>query len=193
MKRPTYCKPYTWVLPVPNSANLEQIQGPLPNHSRHTKRPNLTLQQRSTLRKLGSNVNLVIEPFDKGSGICLMDTSLYINKIEQHLADITTYKELDTDPTQAIRNDVLSNLDYLHITNRIDDQTRHHLTPPNPARTPLFYGLPKVHNPNNYSDQYYRHVIASPINFPTTSPISYNHSWRHSPLTSGTTNTSSSS
>ena len=73
-----------------------------------------------------------------------MDSSLYINKIGEHLASTTIYKELNRDPTQAIRNDVLSTLDYLHITHRIDDQTRHHLTPPNPARTPIFYGLPKV-------------------------------------------------
>ena len=45
-----------------------------------------------------------------------MDTSLYIHKIEEHLADATTYKKLDADPTQAIRNDVLSALDYLHNT-----------------------------------------------------------------------------
>ena len=27
-----------------------------------------------------------------------MDTSLYINQIEEHLADTTTYKELNSDP-----------------------------------------------------------------------------------------------
>ena len=76
-----------------------------------------------------------------------MDTPLYISKIEEHLSDPTTYKELNSDPTQAIRNDVLSTLDYLHKTHRIDDETKH-LTPPKPACTPLFYGLPKVHKPN---------------------------------------------
>ena len=34
------------------------------------------------------------------------------------------------------------------MTHRIDDETKHHLTPPKPTRTPLFYGLPKVHKPN---------------------------------------------
>ena len=77
-----------------------------------------------------------------------MDTSLFISKIEEHLADTTTYKKLDADPTQAIRNDVLSTLDYLHNTCRIDDEIRHHLTPPNPACTPLFYGLPKIRKSN---------------------------------------------
>ena len=77
-----------------------------------------------------------------------MDTSLYISKIEDHLADLFTCKELNSGSTQTIRNDVLSTLDYLHNTHQIDDKTRHHLTPPKPVRTPLFYGLPKVHKPN---------------------------------------------
>ena len=101
-----------------------------------------------TLRKLGSNPDFAIKPFDKGSGICLMDTSLYINNIEEKLANVTIYKELDTNPIQAIRNDVFSTLDYLHITHRIDDETRHHLTPTNATRSPLFCGLPKVHKLN---------------------------------------------
>ena len=152
MKCPTYCKPSTWIPPESNSTNLtlflEQTQNPLPNPHPRIARPNLTSQQRSTLKKLGSNPDLVIKPFDNGSGICLMDTSLYISKIEEHLADSSTYKELNSDPTQAIRNDVLSTLDYLYNIHQIDDVTRHHLTPPKPARILLLYGLPKVHKPN---------------------------------------------
>ena len=77
-----------------------------------------------------------------------MDTNLYISKIEEYLADASTYKELNTNPTQAIRDDVLSTLDYLHNTHWIDDETIHLLAPPNPAHTLLFCGLPKVHKPN---------------------------------------------
>ena len=62
-----------------------------------------------------------------------MDTSLYISKIEEHLANPTMYKEFNSDPTQAIRSDVLSILDYLHKTHQIDDKSKHHLTPPKPA------------------------------------------------------------
>ena len=125
IKRPKYCKPSPWMPLDPNSTNLslflEQIQGRLPNHSQHTKRPNFTSQQRFTLKKLGTNLDLVVKPFDRDSGICLMDTFLYINKIEEHLADPTTYKKLNTDPTQAIRNDVFSTLDYLQYTHQIDN------------------------------------------------------------------------
>ena len=112
------------------------------------RKTNLTPQQKYTLKKLGSNPDLVIKPFNKESGICLVDKSLYIRKIEEHLTDPSTYKEINSNPTQAIRNDVLSTLSYLYSTHGIDDVTRHHLKAPRPARTPLLYGLPKVHKAN---------------------------------------------
>ena len=77
-----------------------------------------------------------------------MDIPLYISKIEEHLADPSTYKELSSDATKAIRNNVLSTLNYLCNTHQIDDVTRHGLTPPRPARMLFFYGLPKLHKPN---------------------------------------------
>ena len=124
-------------------------------------------------QKIRPNPGLVIKPFNKGSGICLMDTSLHISKFEEHLANPSTYKELSSDSTQAIRDDVLSILNYLYNTYRIDDVTRHHLTPPKPAWTPLFYGLFKVHkhkiplwpivsecdSPSNQLSNYVTHFI----------------------------------
>ena len=77
-----------------------------------------------------------------------MDTFLHISKIEEHLAISSTYEELTSDPTKAIRNDLLSILNYLYNTHQIDDVTRHDLSPPRPARTPLFYGIRKLRKPN---------------------------------------------
>ena len=77
-----------------------------------------------------------------------MDTSLHIIQIEERLVDTSTYRELNSGPTQAIRNDVISTHDYFYKTHRIDDVIWHHLMPPKPARVPLFYGLPNVHKPN---------------------------------------------
>ena len=149
---PTYCKPLTWIPAEPNSTNLtlflEQTLNPLPNPPSHIVGPNLTLQKTSTLKKLGSNSNLVIKPFNKGSRQCLIDTSLHISKIEKNLVDHSTYIELNFDPTHAIRNDVLSTLDYLYNTHQINDATRYHLTPPKPARIPLYYCCPKAHKLN---------------------------------------------
>lgn len=44
-----------------------------------------------------------------------MDTFLYISKTEE-LADTFIYMQLNSDPTQAIKNDVFTALDYLHNT-----------------------------------------------------------------------------
>ena len=118
-----------------------------------------------------------------------MDTSLYISKIEEHLANPYMYKKLNSDPTQAIRKDVLSTLDYLQSTHQIDGKTRHHLTLPKPARTPFLYGLPKIHKPN-ISLQPIVSACDSPTDqLQTMSSTSYNLLWRYSPRTSRTANT----
>ena len=121
-----------------------------------TKRPtyystNITLfleQTQNLILNPPSNPDLVIKLFNKGSGICLIDTLFHISKIEEHPVDPSNFKGLSSNPTQAIRKDVISTLNYLYHTHQINDVTRHHLTPPMPARIPLFYGIPKVHKPN---------------------------------------------
>ena len=64
-------------------------------------RTSRTLEVLSIVKKLGSNPDLVIKPFDKGSRICLMNVFFCINKVEEHQGNPTTYKELSSDPTQT--------------------------------------------------------------------------------------------
>ena len=58
-KRPTYYKPSTWTPPKPNFTNLtmflEQSQNLISNPPPRATRPNLSSQQRSTLKKSGSS------------------------------------------------------------------------------------------------------------------------------------------
>ena len=77
-----------------------------------------------------------------------MDTFMDISKSWKHLIEPSTCKELNSDPIQAVRNDVLSTLDILPNTHQIDDKIRNYLTPPKLALTPLFYSLRKVHKLN---------------------------------------------
>ena len=109
-------------------------------------RSNLTSQKRSTLKKLVSDSDLVIEPFHKGSEVWLIDISFHISKIEKLLTDPLIYNELNSDPTQAIRNDLLSTI--IFTTRWIDYETRQHLAPRKPICTPLFCGLPNIHKSN---------------------------------------------
>ena len=59
-----------------------------------------------------------------------MDTILYVNKSKEHLANPATYKEFDSNPTQAIQNDSLS---------AQENKNRHHLMPRKPDE--LFCGM----------------------------------------------------
>ena len=71
-QQPTYCKPSTWTFPEPNSTNLtvflEQTQNLIPNPPPRATRSNLTSQKRSTLKKLGSNQDLVSNHSTRGVG-----------------------------------------------------------------------------------------------------------------------------
>ena len=68
-----------------------------------------------------------------------MDNFLNVNKTTEHLCNPITYKELNSDPTRPINNDILTTKDH---------ETRHHLIPPKPICNPFFYDLPKVHELN---------------------------------------------
>ena len=75
--------------------------------------------------------------------------TLYINKSEEHLAELTKFKlkNRDYETTQAIKNGFLFNTDFLHSTYLEDHRNRNHLTPQGPLCTPLFYGVPKIYIP----------------------------------------------
>ena len=48
---------------------------------------NLTLQKKLALNKLKTNQSIVIKPFDKGEGICIMNARDYLTNIHTHLQD----------------------------------------------------------------------------------------------------------
>ena len=108
---------------------------------------NLTLQEKSALNNLKNNQSIVIKPCDKGGGICIINTRYYFTKIDTHLQDRNTYKPLTYNPASAIVNDTCTLIEYIHSQHIIDKATKEFLLPPKNTRTPLFYGLPKIHKP----------------------------------------------
>ena len=77
-----------------------------------------------------------------------MNTRDYLTKIHTHLQDHSTYKPLTYNPTSAIVNDACTLIEYMHFQHIIDKATMEFLLPPKNTRTPLFYGLPKIHKPD---------------------------------------------
>ena len=74
-----------------------------------------------------------------------MNTKDYLTKIHTHLQDHNTYKPLTYNPTSAIINDTCTLIEYIHSQHIIDKATKKFLLPHKNTRTPLFYGLPKIH------------------------------------------------
>ena len=109
---------------------------------------NLTIQEKKALNNLKNNQSIVIKPCDKSGGICIMNTRDYLTKIHTHLQDHTTYKPLSHNPTNAIAKDACTLIEYLRSQHIIDKATMEFLLPPKDTRTPLFYGLPKIHKPD---------------------------------------------
>jgi hypothetical protein len=65
---------------------------------------NLTLDERSALKSLQQDKDIVICPADKRSSIVILDKEDYIAKCMGLLNDEKIYKKLDHDPTAEIQN-----------------------------------------------------------------------------------------
>ena len=110
---------------------------------------NLTPQESEALSTLSRNHHITIKSSDKGGGITILDTLDYIHRIRtEHLSDRATYQPLPSSPTLAISRDTNTLIDFLLRHHHIDMTTAEFLRPPSPARTPIFYGIPKIHKPN---------------------------------------------
>ena len=109
---------------------------------------NLTLQEKIALNNLKNSQSIVIKPCDKDGGICIMNIRDYLTKIHLHLQDHDKYKPHTYNPPSAIANDACTLIEYMHSQHIIDKATMEFLLPPKNTRTPLFYGLPKIHKPD---------------------------------------------
>ena len=92
--------------------------------------------------------NFVIKPADKGGSIVIMDREDYISKAKAHLSNELYYKKLSADPTCNIRSTISSYVDHLLVREHITKTMAEFLQPPIQPRTPVFYGLPKIHKEN---------------------------------------------
>ena len=97
------------------------------------------------LSYLSESRNLTIKRTDKGGKIVIMDTADYIEHSEL-LDDREFYEKLDAKLTLTYTKEVKQKIDDMLKNNYITKQEYSYLAEnlENP-RTPLFYGLPKIH------------------------------------------------
>ena len=98
-----------------------------------------------------------------------MNTEDYINKVTDMLSDTNVYTKVDDTDNITVKNQVLTLLISLRDNDYITDKQYRHLTSYN-VKTPVFYGMPKIHKPNNPL-----RPIVSQINGPTYKINQYIH------------------
>ena len=83
---------------------------------------------------------------DKGVAMVIMDRQDYINKAK-NLLNQNTYRSIPRDPTNSIKNKLISILKRVKNQTGLDSNTYKSMYPTG-CVPPKFYGLPKVHKPD---------------------------------------------
>ena len=117
-----------------------EIRGAL-RHS-HRSRRNITKEEAQALSELKKDNSRVILTAAKGVTIVVLDRTEYNNKAQKLLEDGGTYKKIKTDPTNKLKNKLISLLKKIKAEGGISDQLYKKMYP-TWAVAPKFYGLPK--------------------------------------------------
>lgn len=111
---------------------------------RHRGFANLTPKEIAALKSLSENRQLVIKKCDKGGGIAVMDSSDYVNKIDNMLNDTHIYTRVEIDDAVNVKGLADELINKLGMAEYLSAKQVQYLTRFIP-RCPIFYGLPKVH------------------------------------------------
>ena len=109
-------------------------------------RKNITREEECTIRTLKNDSDLIILPADKGNTTMVLDRDEYEKKVESMLDDQLTYEKIKKDPAPSLERKMNAKLLTLNRKGSLPDRLYERLRSSN-GKTPLLYGLPKVHKP----------------------------------------------
>lgn len=139
--------------PINSSSNLEKYIASIKtdvtkslSQEPNRNKSNLSLEERNALQSLRNQKDITIKRADKGGKIVLLDTEQYIKDCKKQLQNETFYQVLEHDPTQNICQEIKHELNEM-ITNEQINRKEYKFLSKNleQPRTPIFYGLPKIH------------------------------------------------
>ena len=93
-----------------------------------------------------NDTDLIILPADKGNATVVLDHNEYEKKVERMLDDQLTYEKIKKDLAPSLERRMNAKLLALNRKGSIPDRLYERLRSSN-GKTPLLYGLPKVHKP----------------------------------------------
>jgi len=110
---------------------------------------NLNPLQKTILKQLKENKNIIIKPTDKNLGPAVMDKRTYIKQVLQECLLTTTYQQLSPTEAKNMLDNTKNSLQQI-IKNNLNALSKPEATFFQRSlnchyRTPIFYGLPKVH------------------------------------------------
>ncbi|GFR75306.1 hypothetical protein ElyMa_002184400 [Elysia marginata] len=106
--------------------------------------PNLTSDEKTALKDLKTNTNIIIKPADKEGAVVVMNTADYTTECTKQLSNTLYYKKLESDPTATYNNTIKRVLQEGMDKQELDMKTGHSLLQPHPTPD-RFYILPKIH------------------------------------------------
>ncbi|KAJ1186984.1 hypothetical protein NDU88_003763 [Pleurodeles waltl] len=105
---------------------------------------NLSKDESMALKSLKNTRTITVKPCDKGGGIAILDTNLYMDKMENMLLCPVFYKSIPGYPEIKLKRSIkTTNLEALEA-GVICKKELDFLTPVH-TRIPIIYGLPKIH------------------------------------------------
>ena len=126
------------------SAVKKDVSDLLKKPARH--KSNMSNEERAALKSLEANDKIVIQNADKGGKIVLMDKKEYIAKCETDLSNTEFYEKLENDPNGEYAELVNKKAEEMKSGKLITEKEAKFITADlADPRTPIFYGLPKIH------------------------------------------------
>lgn len=122
------------------STELKQI----PTKKFPDKNHILTRTEKTLLKKLSDNNDLIIRPADKGGGIVIQEFTDYEMEAQRILNDNEYYTETHSNPFPDLNKRITDLIVSAHENKYINKKEKNFLLPKAPCN-PYFYHLPKVH------------------------------------------------
>ena len=109
--------------------------------------PNVTPRERTIIKELKRNTDLVIKPADKGSAVVVMNRTNYIQEGYRQLLNTKYYRKLDAPVFYSNIPKINAILRDMYDRGFIDDRQLAYLSASESDRQRRFYMLPKIHKP----------------------------------------------
>ncbi len=105
---------------------------------------NVTIEEQRALKQLNRDRTIIVLPADKERATVVLDRQDYVDKVETHLGDTTTYVLFDHNPWPSSVNGLCKVVDRLKRQGKLLPSDIRQIRPTDAAAA-RFYVLPKVH------------------------------------------------